>query len=144
MSSILPIQHHWFHKTFSLLFFVVNVFKWLVFFYTLAKQQKTPRFSNVFRRGEGYRKKPAPWNELNQNIFFNPWKKTQGISSIMTFHTLFGSRYLRMDQVKICGRQPLKNLNWYVLPKQTIALQIIKVVFHKFYPVVQEFSLKVH
>ena len=25
---------------------------------------------------------------------------------------------------KICGRQPLKNLKWYGLPKQTISLQI--------------------
>ena len=25
---------------------------------------------------------------------------------------------------KICGRQPLKNLKWYGMPKQTISLQI--------------------
>ena len=25
---------------------------------------------------------------------------------------------------KICGRQPLKNLKWYGLPKQTISLQV--------------------
>ena len=27
---------------------------------------------------------------------------------------------------KLCGRQPLKNLKWYGLPKQTISLQFFK------------------
>ena len=30
---------------------------------------------------------------------------------------------------KICGRQPLKNLKWYGLSKQTISLQIFKWLF---------------
>ena len=35
---------------------------------------------------------------------------------------------------KICGRQSLKYLKWYGLPKQTISLQIfLKAVFHKLY-----------
>ena len=31
-----------------------------------------------------------------------------------------------MDHSKICGRQPLTNLDWYGLPKQTIPLQIFQ------------------
>ena len=36
---------------------------------------------------------------------------------------------------KICGRQLLKNLKWYGLPKQTIPTtsNFLKAVFHKFY-----------
>ena len=35
---------------------------------------------------------------------------------------------------KLCKKQPLNNLKWYGLPKQTISLQIfLKAVFHKFY-----------
>ena len=32
-----------------------------------------------------------------------------------------------------CGRQPLKNLKWYAMLKQTITLKFFKDVFHKFH-----------
>ena len=33
-------------------------------------------------------------------------------------------KVFKNGQSKICGRQPLKNLKWYGLPRQTISLQI--------------------
>ena len=37
-----------------------------------------------------------------------------------------GTKYSRVDQVKSCGRQPLKNLKGYDLLKQTISLKFFK------------------
>ena len=41
--------------------------------------------------------------------------------------TIYGTKYSRMDQVKFCGRQPLKNLNYH------ITWNFLKAVFHKFH-----------
>ena len=40
------------------------------------------------------------------------------------FWKLGGTKYSTMDQVKFCGRHPLKNLKGYGLRKQTIPTQI--------------------
>ena len=47
--------------------FYINHFMSLVSLYTPLKTSETWRFSNVVR---GYRKRPAAWNELKSNIFF--------------------------------------------------------------------------
>ena len=53
----------------------------------------------------------------------------------VTFLRNIWVKIVKNELSKICRRQPLKNLNWYGLPRRTISLQFFKAVFHKFYKV---------
>ena len=46
----------------------------------------------------------------------------------------FWDKVFKNGPNKICGRQPLKNLKWYGLPRQTVSLQFfLKAVFHEYH-----------
>ena len=61
---------------------------------------------------------------IHKTLHYQP---TDNFRSYMT-------KYSRMDQIKTCGRQPLKTLKVYgLLEADHTFSNLLKVVFHKFY-----------
>ena len=66
-------------------------------------------------------------NSLNQNNQFIIFFSDSALTSTC-------DKTFENGPSKICRRQPLKNLNWYGLLRQTIIISnFLKTVFHKFY-----------
>ena len=67
----------------------------------------------------------------NARLIFSKLTAENGIKSA---HVHLGQKYSRMDQVKICGEQPLKILKGHGLPKADhTPSEFLEAVSHKFY-----------
>ena len=80
-----------------------------LFLYPL-KMTENQRFSDVSRV---YRKRPVAWNGLIKTL--------EQVRKILG--TTKWGKVFKTGPSKICGRQPLRNLKWYGLLRQTISLQ---------------------
>ena len=80
-----------------------------LFLYPL-ETSKNIWLSDVFR---GYRKRAAAM-------------KTCIVTTVKMCSWIICDKLFKNGLRKICGRQPLKNLKWYGLLKQTISLQFLK------------------
>ena len=69
------------------------------------------------------------YNKINKEVFLtktasNTTIKTHGKEESFANWGIF--KVFKYGPSKICGRQPLKNLRWYGLVRQTISLQIFE------------------
>ena len=56
------------------------------------------------------------------------WKKNGLCDFLLPFASYIWDNVFKNEPSKICGRQPLKNLKWYGLYKQTMSLQIFQTL----------------
>ena len=74
------------------------------------------------------------WHSFQKTIMSLTYKKSAVLFLNKSFIPVESDKVSNNGPSKICGKQPLKKLNWYGLLRQSIPLQIfLKAVFHKFY-----------